>query len=155
MSGPLPATPPHGIRTGSWLAREARTNANWLTRCAVALCVTAAVLSLAPLGAWAARHIRAHHAASHLATQRPIPYPNLPLPLEMSGSQYIPLAWADIPGWSEDDHLAAYNAFRTSCKPIAAQHAPPSLDVNGLDVRALGLSLRDPCVAARAGELSD
>jgi membrane-bound lytic murein transglycosylase A len=117
--------------------------------------VTAAVLSLAPLGAWAARHIRAHHAASHLATQRPIPYPNLPLPLEMSGSQYIPLAWADIPGWSEDDHLAAYNAFRTSCKPIAAQHAPPSLDVNGLDVRALGVSLRDPCVAARAEEISD
>jgi len=73
----------------------------------------------------------------------------------MSGSQYIPLAWADIPGWSEDDHLAAYNAFRTSCKPIAAQHAPPSLDVNGLDVRALGVSLRDPCVAARAEEISD
>ncbi len=87
----------------------------------------------------------------------------------MSGSQYIPLAWADIPGWNEDDHLAAYNAFRTSCKPIAAQHAPPSdpkgldvkgldvkgLDVKGLDVKALGVSLRDPCVAARAEDISD
>jgi membrane-bound lytic murein transglycosylase A len=115
----------------------------------VALCVTAAVVSLAPLGAWAARHLRARHSASHLPVQRAVPYPNLPLPLEISGSQYLPLAWADIPGWNEDDHLAAYNAFRTSCKPIAAQNTPPS------DPKALGVSLRDPCRAARAEDISD
>src|ERR1700693_4350371 len=126
MSAPLPPPPPHGIGTGSWLAREARTNANWLTRCAVALCVTAAVLSQAPLGAIAARHKRVDHSASHLPVRRAVPYPTLPLPLEISGSQYLPLAWADIPGWNEDDHLAAYSAFRTSCKPIAAQNTPPS-----------------------------
>ena len=67
----------------------------------------------------------------------------------MSGSQYLPLAWADIPGWGDDDHLAAYKAFRTSCKPIAAQHAEPS------DPKALGVSLRDPCRAARADDISD
>jgi membrane-bound lytic murein transglycosylase A len=69
--------------------------------------VSAAVLSLAPFGAIAARHIRARHPASHLPVQRSVPYPNLPLPLEINGSQYIPLAWADIPGWKEDNHLAA------------------------------------------------
>ncbi len=59
------------------------------------------------------------------------------------------MAWADIPGWSEDDHLAAYKAFRTSCKPIAAQDTPPS------DLKALGVSLRDPCRAARAKDIAD
>jgi membrane-bound lytic murein transglycosylase A len=115
----------------------------------VALCVSAAVLSLAPFGAIAARHIRARHPASHLPVQRSVPYPNLPLPLEINGSQYIPLAWADIPGWNEDDHLAAYRAFRTSCKPIAAQNTPPS------DPKALGVSLRDSCRVARAENISD
>ena len=37
-----------------------------------------------------------------------------------------PMAWSDIPGWNDDDQLAAYKTFRASCKPIAAQHdAPP------------------------------
>ena len=115
----------------------------------MALCVSAAVLSLAPFGAIAARHIRARHPASHLPVQRSVPYPNLPLPLEINGSQYIPLAWADIPGWNEDDHLAAYSAFRTSCKPIAAQNTPPG------DPKALGVSLRDACQVARAENISD
>ena len=44
--------------------------------------------------------------------------PARPCRFEISGSQYAPLAWADIAGWNDDDHLAAYKAFRTSCKPI-------------------------------------
>ena len=31
-------------------------------------------------------------------------------------------AWSEVPGWNDDDHLAAYKTFRASCKPIAAQH---------------------------------
>jgi len=54
------------------------------------------------------------------------------------------VAWADIAGWSEDDHLLAYKAFRTSCRPIAAQRNPLA------EPKALGTSLRDPCRAARA-----
>jgi peptidoglycan lytic transglycosylase A len=131
----------------------------------VALCVTAAVLSLAPLAAIAARHLRARYSASHHLVQRAVPYPRLPLPLEIDGSQYIPLAFSDIPGWNEDDHLAAYKAFRTSCKPIVAQHTPApgdpksldvkSSDVKSPDVKPLGDSLRDPCRAARAENISD
>ena len=59
------------------------------------------------------------------------------------------MAWADIAGWSQDDHLQAYKAFRLSCKPIAAQRKLPT------DPKALGISLRDPCRAAKALDLSD
>jgi membrane-bound lytic murein transglycosylase A len=71
------------------------------------------------------------------------------LPLQITGAQYAPVAWSDIAGWSEDDHLAAYKTFRDSCKPIAAQTKPPS------ESKALGSSLRDPCRIARGYELSD
>ena len=78
-----------------------------------------------------------------------IPYPRLSWPIEISGSQYAPVAWADIPGWHADDHLEAYKAFRTSCKSISAQLTPPA------DPKALGSSLRDPCRAAKAADISD
>ncbi len=78
-----------------------------------------------------------------------MPYPQIALPLEISGSQYVPLAWSQVAGWSDDDHLAAYRAFRASCRPIAAQQGDPS------DTKALGASLRDPCRIAKGLELSD
>src|SRR5712672_4172578 len=135
MSGPLPATLLHAIRTGSWLAREALTDARGFGRYAASLCVIAIALSRAPVAAQVAR--------------RHLPYPSLTTPLEISGSQYTPVGWADIPGWSEDDQLQAYKAFRVSCKPISAQQQPPA------DPRALGISLRDPCRAAKALDISD
>ena len=83
------------------------------------------------------------------AASRPLPYPDLELPLQITGSQYAPVAWSDIAGWNEDDHLAAYKAFRASCKPIAAQTQPPA------EPKALGTSLRDPCRVAKGLELTD
>ena len=47
-------------------------------------------------------------------------------PLQITGSQYAPAAWTDIPGWGTDDHLAAFRTFRASCKPIVAQRNPPA-----------------------------
>jgi membrane-bound lytic murein transglycosylase A len=132
------------------LAREAPTSPVRFRRYAAAFGAIAVALSLAPLavrGARTARH--------HLADSRPIPYPRLGLPLEISGSQYIPLAWADIAGWSNDDHLAAYRAFRASCKPIAAQHALPAATPKASTPKALGVSLREPCRAARLADISD
>ncbi len=78
-----------------------------------------------------------------------MPYPQLAWPFEISGSQYAPVGWADIAGWSEDDHLLPYKAFRTSCRPIAAQRKPPA------EPKALGTSLRDPCRVARALDIDD
>ena len=83
------------------------------------------------------------------AARAHLPYPPLAWPFEISGSQYAPVAWSGIAGWSEDDHLKAYQAFRTSCTPIAAQHTLPA------DPKALGISLRDPCRAAKAADISD
>jgi membrane-bound lytic murein transglycosylase A len=121
--------------------------------------VIAFALSLAPLAAAAARGTHPSHSQrSHLPSPaarpqlpyaRTVPYPRLAWPLEISGSQYAPVAWADIAGWNEDDHLQAYKAFRVSCRPISAQREPPA------DPKALGISLRDPCRAAKAAELSD
>jgi membrane-bound lytic murein transglycosylase A len=117
------------------LAREARTNAPHSARFAAARWLIAAALSLIPF--------TAHAARAHL------PYPRLVWPIEITGSQYAPVAWADIAGWNEDDHLQAFSAFRASCKPIAAQRNPSA------DAKALGLSLRDPCLAAKAADISD
>jgi membrane-bound lytic murein transglycosylase A len=136
------------------LAREALTNARGIGRYAAAVCGIAVALSLAPVAAThAAHHARAVHAARisrpDLPRPRPLPYPSLALPFEISGSQYAPVAWADIAGWNDDDHLQAFKAFRLSCKPISAQRTSPA------EPKALGISLRDPCRAARAADLSD
>src|SRR4051794_1822657 len=106
MFGHLPATSLRAIRTGSWLAREARPSAPGSARFGAARWAFAAALWLIPLAAHAGR--------PHL------PYPRLVWPLEISGSQYAPVAWTELAGWNEDDHLQAFNAFRASCKPIAA-----------------------------------
>src|ERR1700726_3744101 len=151
MFGHSPATRPHAIRTGSWLAPEALTNAGGIRRYAAAFCLIA--VALAPFAVYAAR--RAHHppptdnAREHLPNARPLPYPRLEWPLEISGSQYAPVAWSDIAGWNEDDHLLAYKAFRVSCRSIAGQTTPPA------DPKALGTSLREPCRAAKALDVSD
>lgn len=70
-------------------------------------------------------------------------------PLEIPDGQYAPLKWSEVVGWSDDDPLPAFKTFRTSCKPIAAQKGPLA------DSKALGTSLRDPCIAARAEDISD
>ncbi|MBW8854014.1 MAG: MltA domain-containing protein, partial [Bradyrhizobium sp.] len=145
MSGHSPATRALAIRTGSWLAPEARPETRRLAR--LALGVIALACSLAPPDTLAARHARSQKP--HLPSVRHLPYPELELPFQINGGQYAPVAWSGIAGWSEDDHLAAYNAFRVSCRPISAQRTPPA------DPKALGTSLRDPCQIARALELSD
>ncbi len=110
-----------------------------------AVAVAAAVaLSLTPLVAHAWRHSRLHPPAARL-----VPYPRLPMPFEISGAQYLPLAWRDVPAWNDDDHLAAYRTFRASCRSIAA----PAQGSD--DSRALADALRDPCHAAKSLELSD
>ncbi|MES2166749.1 MAG: MltA domain-containing protein [Pseudomonadota bacterium] len=70
-------------------------------------------------------------------------------PLEFPGAQYAPLKWSEVAGWAEDDPLPAFKTFRASCKPIAAQKGPLA------ESKAIGTSLRDPCIAARADDISD
>jgi len=135
------------------LAPEALTNTARVRRLVAAFGVMAIALTIAPFAATAARRAHtpagSHGERSHLPKPRPIPYPRLEWPLEISGSQYAPVAWTEIAGWSGDDHLQAYKAFRISCKSIAAQLKPPA------DPKALGTSLREPCRAARALDITD
>jgi len=84
--------------------------------------VIAGALSLAPF-------------ATKAAHPNP-PYPRLDGPLEISGGQYAPVTWSDIPGWADDDHLLALKAFRASCVAILSQTASSN------DSKALGVSLR-------------
>ena len=82
------------------------------------------------------------------APPRALPYPQLPLPLEIPGAQYLPLAWTDVKGWDDDNHLAAYKTFRASCRPINAQNG-------AAEPKALGNSLSEPCRAAKTLDLAD
>ncbi|MBR0971858.1 murein transglycosylase A [Bradyrhizobium japonicum] len=141
------------------MAPEARIKA-FLKTSATALCAGVVALSSFSLGAEAARrHYRSHHhhlPALPAAPPRALPYPQLPLPFEIPGAQYLPLAWADLKGWSDDDHLAAYKTFRASCRSINAQNgaAEPKAEIKG-ESKALGASLREPCRAAKSLELTD
>src|SRR5215469_16412777 len=137
MSGPLPATPPHAIRTGSWLAREARIDVRRLRQCIAVLTVAAVLQLLLPYVVLAAHRWRSRSAPTPHVAERSLPYPLLDMPIEISGSQYMPLAWSNVPGWSDDDQLAAFQTFRASCKSIAAQH-----DTTPAEPKALGGSLR-------------
>ncbi|WP_315798575.1 murein transglycosylase A [Bradyrhizobium sp. SZCCHNRI3043] len=110
-----------------------------------ALALSVVAVALAP---YAAEAVRSRHRTP-AASVRHLPYPPLDWPLEINNSQYLPLAWNDVPGWNDDDQLAAYRTFRASCKPIAAK-----TDVTP-DAKALGDSLRDPCRDARAADLAD
>src|SRR5438128_8587077 len=93
MSGHSPATPRLAIRTGSWLAREARAKAHSLAGilAGLAIGVMALALSIAASDAFAARHSRAHSRLHPpVPAPRQLPYPQLELPLQITGTQYAP-----------------------------------------------------------------
>jgi len=118
-----------------------------LKNCTMVVCAAVVALSSFSLGAEASR--RRHHAETVTQPVRALPYPRLPTPFEMPGAQYLPLAWSDVAGWRDDDHLAAYKAFRVSCRLIAAQKQSLAQS------KALGASLSSPCRIARSLDLSD
>ncbi len=99
---------------------------------------------------WAGDEAQAKRAGHHSPASHHVnDYSKVVWPLEISGSQYAPLSWSDVAGWSDDDPLPAFKTFRESCKPIAAQTKPPA------DIKALGTSLRDPCRVARESDIAD
>ena len=110
--------------------------------------VIALALSIAASDAFAARRSRAHSPSAGAGRTIPaisaarIAAPDQRRPICAGGL-------VRYRGWNDDDHLAAYGAFRTSCKPIAAQTGAPA------DSKALGTSLRDPCRIARGLDLTD
>jgi membrane-bound lytic murein transglycosylase A len=124
------------------LAPEASIKSHGASRLAFAPWVIAAALLSCSSPAEARRQ---HHPAPEPPTRHLHPH----WPIEIPGTQYSPVGWSEIAGWADDDHLPAFRTFRASCKPIAAQRKPPA------DPKPLGSSLREPCHAARAAEISD
>jgi membrane-bound lytic murein transglycosylase A len=109
-------------------------------------------------------HHRRNHARHHHAPPPPAEFQSrvapLALPFELTGAQYAPVAWADMPGWADDDHLAAYRTFLVSCKPILAARTPAAPATNAQapeakapDGKALGDTLRVPCEATKSATI--
>lgn len=74
-------------------------------------------------------------------------------------ASYKPLSFADIPGWGEDDHAAAFKAFRKSCdrvlalgreRPAAAEKAPVPAPPPAALVSACAAAARQSAPVAKA-----
>lgn len=63
-----------------------------------------------------------------------------------SAPTFEPMAFSDLPGWGEDDHLAAWKAFLASCKPVLKSGARASNPGNAGSPQAL----LDICARATA-----
>src|SRR4029453_7941061 len=40
--------------------------------------------------------------------------------MKSASLSYKPMPFAEVPGWADDDHLAAFNTFRKSCERVLA-----------------------------------
>src|SRR5580698_3889836 len=54
--------------------------------------------------------------AGHSQEREPIKFPD---------TQYEPVEWSDLDGWSDDDHAAAFATFLTSCRALTNKRRPP------------------------------
>jgi membrane-bound lytic murein transglycosylase A len=69
--------------------------------------------------------------------------------LKIPNSQLEPLAWADLGGWPEDDHVAAFKTFMDSCRAILPRTSP------GRDAGPMFSALQQICRSARSFVASD
>lgn len=58
------------------------------------------------------------------AVSAPAPRANGQGPLRFPDTQLEPVAFADLPGWADDDHAHAFATFLASCRPIVRSQAP-------------------------------
>jgi membrane-bound lytic murein transglycosylase A len=45
-------------------------------------------------------------------------------PLKFAGSQFEPVKWSELAGWTADDHLAAFAAYQASCQALRKLKTP-------------------------------
>jgi membrane-bound lytic murein transglycosylase A len=135
-----------GRKAGNKAGTNAPRLGAWFGAGAAGLLATTA-LAITDASAQGATRSAGHHSAHHpheVHKRGPVLWP-----LQFPESQYAPLNWSAVTGWADDDPLPAFKTFRASCKPIAAQKGPL------VDSKALGTSLREPCIAARAEDIFD
>jgi membrane-bound lytic murein transglycosylase A len=110
----------------------------------LAVAVVAAALIGLPGAAPAAPSAR----ASETAPKKPPAKP--PSILRIPDSQLEPLNWADLAGWAEDDHLAAFAAMQRSCAVLIRRaHRAPAKPERA-DRRRLRAALARVCERAAA-----
>lgn len=122
---------------------------NFWPHAALAACASACVVTLLAGAADARGLNHKYRSRGHSEAYIPRYNPVREFPFEFPGSQYMPVAWSEVSGWSEDDPRDAFAAFQASCRPIAAQRKPST------DSKTLGDSLRDACAAAKSADVSD
>lgn len=66
-----------------------------------------------------------------------------PAPIKFTDTQYEPVEWSDLDGWSNDDHAAAFATFLASCRTLDAKLRP------GRELTAIPAALKDICGRAR------
>ena len=72
------------------------------------------------------------------------------IPMHLKNAHVVPLAFADLRGWTEDDHAAAYGAFLKSCNAIVNGGTPTRA------ARPMYAGLYKVCARAhKLGALSD
>jgi membrane-bound lytic murein transglycosylase A len=66
-------------------------------------------------------------------------------PIKFPDTQYEPAEWADVDGWANDDHAAAFSTFLASCRVLTTTKQRPARDAS-----PVGDALRDVCTRALA-----
>jgi membrane-bound lytic murein transglycosylase A len=69
-------------------------------------------------------------------------------PLQVPDTQLEPIAWSDLEGWADDNHAAAFKAFRAGCNPFLRRRPP-------VDQRPISLALRDVCRLAASAAVGE
>ncbi|HEY1982353.1 MAG TPA: MltA domain-containing protein [Xanthobacteraceae bacterium] len=64
-------------------------------------------------------------------------------PITFPDTQYEPVDWADIDGWANDDHAAAFAAYLTSCRTLEAKPR------RARELAPIPAALKDICARAR------
>jgi membrane-bound lytic murein transglycosylase A len=73
------------------------------------------------------------------------------MPRPQKGASYRPVAFADLPGWAQDDHLAAFKTFLKSCERVVANARERSADKAQAPPPALAAVCED--ASRRAAEI--
>jgi membrane-bound lytic murein transglycosylase A len=69
--------------------------------------------------------------------------------VKIPNSQLEPLAWSDLGGWAEDDHMAAFKTFMDSCKAILPRTSP------GREAGPMFTALQNICRRGRTDTAAD
>ena len=65
-------------------------------------------------------------------------------PLKFPDTQYEPVDWAEVDGWADDDHAAAFATFLASCRALTGERQPSR------EMREITKALRHVCERAQA-----